>query len=123
MGISEHDVVQYVKNLKLTGVKALVGRLEEELGVSAAVLPPIPPPPPPPPRTPTAFDVVLVEVGDSRMDLIRALRREVGLPLRQARDLTESLPAVVRNEVDVPTAASLCAAIEAAGGTVERRPV
>ncbi len=121
--MNEEDVLNYVQNLRLGDLRHLVRKLEDRLGVSAAVAPVVvEPEPAPEPLPPTALDLVLIEVGERRLEVIRALRAELGLALRQARDAVAALPAVVARDLDPERAAQLVAVLEAVGAQVDARP-
>jgi large subunit ribosomal protein L7/L12 len=124
MAINESEVVSFIKNLRLSELRPLIETLERELGVSAQVAqvaqvawrtsnPPSP--------FGNLYDVVLIEPGPRRLEVIRALREALGLDLRSARDLADRPNAVVREQLEVPEASALVARLEAAGARVERR--
>ncbi|MEO0604765.1 MAG: ribosomal protein L7/L12, partial [Myxococcota bacterium] len=124
MDINEDDILNFLHNVKLSEVRGLVDRLERSLGVSAD--PPVrdawPPPPPEPDVAPTAFDVVLQEVGEKRLNVIRVLRQRLSLGVREARDLATQLPATVAPSVDAETAEDWARELRAAGAVCEVRP-
>ncbi len=65
------------------------------------------------------FDVQLVSSNDSKLAVIKAVRELTGLGLMEAKNLTESAPAVILSNVSAEAAKNAVAAIEEAGGTVE----
>lgn len=101
MTISENDVVDYIKNMSLMNAAALVKRLEEELGVSAAA-----------PvammaggmagggaaaaEEKTEFTVHLDDAGADRVKVIKVVRELTGLGLKEAKDLVDAAPKVVK---------------------------
>jgi large subunit ribosomal protein L7/L12 len=124
MAINESEVVSFIKNMRLSELGPLIQTLERELGVSAQ---PIPVEPVqwrtsnPPSPFGHVYDVVLIEPGPRRLDVIRALREMFGLELRVARDLADRPNAVVREELEASEAQALVARLEAAGAKVELR--
>lgn len=95
MSISQDQVVDYIKNLKTTGVKALITALENELGVSAAPMvvaqQPGLVPTVVPVATQTDFDVVLTAFDpEKKINVIKAVRNLTGLGLKEAKALVES---------------------------------
>lgn len=73
--------------------------------------------------TPTAFDVVLEAVeAAQRVATIRAVRASLGLGLKEARDLVEQAPRVVKERLAKDDAEKLQAQLEAAGAKVSIRP-
>ncbi len=67
----------------------------------------------------TEFDVVLVTAGDKKIQVIKEVRAITGLGLKEAKDLVEGAPKVVKEGVSKDEAAKMKAQIEAAGGQVD----
>ncbi len=67
----------------------------------------------------TAFDVVLTEVGQKKIQVIKAVRGITGLGLKEAKDLVEGAPKAVKEGVSKDEADKLKAELEEAGATVE----
>ena len=67
----------------------------------------------------TDFTVELTAAGDSKIGVIKAVKEALGLGLKEAKDLVESAPAVLKEGVKQEDADELKAKIEEAGGTVE----
>ncbi|MEZ4322411.1 MAG: 50S ribosomal protein L7/L12 [Myxococcota bacterium] len=105
MSVSQQDVVDYIKNLKLSEVKALIETLEDELGVkasapvmavaggaaagaAAAVE-----------EEKTEFDVVMKSFGANKIGVIKAVRGITGLGLKEAKAMVEGVPAKVKEGV------------------------
>ena len=124
MSISQQDVVDYIKNLKLGEVKGLIEVLEAELGVSAsapvgAMMMSAAPADAEPEEEKTEFDVVLKDAGAKKINVIKAIRKITGLGLKDAKGLVESTPATVKEAVDKDTAESVKKDLEAAGASVD----
>jgi len=126
MSISQADVVEYIKNLKLADVKALISTLETELGVSAsapmmmggaaaggaAAAPVV--------EEQTEFDVVLASYPDAaKITVIKVVREVTGLGLKEAKALVESAPTKVKEAVNKEDAAKFKEMLAATGATVE----
>ena len=62
------------------------------------------------------FDVELTSVGDAKIGVMKAVKEALGLGLKEAKDLVEAAPTVVKAGVKKDEAEALKAAIEAAGG-------
>jgi large subunit ribosomal protein L7/L12 len=123
---TQDDVVDYIKNLKLSEVQNLIKTLEDELGVEASA-----------PmmmgampaggaggaaeeaEEQTEFDVILKEKGDKKLAVIKAVRSLTQLGLKEAKDLVDSAPSTIREAVDKETAEAAKADLEEAGATVE----
>lgn len=121
---TQADVVDYIKNLKLSEVKALIEALEEELGVKADA--PVMAVAAGPgggaaeeQEEKTEFDVVLKDFGAKKIGVIKAVRAATGLGLKEAKELVESAPATVKEAVDKAAAEELKKTLEDAGATVE----
>ena len=67
----------------------------------------------------TEFDVVLKEMGDKKLAVIKAVRALTQLGLKEAKELVERAPSTIREAVDKETAEAAKADLEAAGATVE----
>jgi len=115
--------VEYVKNLKLSEVKALVEALEAELGVKAGVAGPAAGPAVAAPvavvEEQTEFDVILKEAGANKINVIKAVRALTNLGLKEAKDLVEAAPKPVKTAVSKDDAAAAKKELEAAGAVVE----
>ncbi len=125
MATSQADVVEYIKNLKLSEVKGLIEILEDELGVEASA-------PMMAMAAPAAgggaaeaaeekteFDVILKAAGDKKIAVIKAVRAATGLGLKEAKDLVESAPAEVKTALPKEEAEELAKALKEAGAEAE----
>ncbi len=124
MSVSQNDVVDYIKNLKLSEVKALIDILEDELGVEASA-----------PVMAVAggvagggaaaeeekdeFDVVMTEFGGNKIAVIKAVRALTGLGLKEAKAMVEGVPAKVKEGVSKDEAEAAKKDLEEAGATVK----
>lgn len=128
MSLSQNDVVEYIKNLRLAEVKSLITVLEEELGVKAgaAVIAAAPAAgggaaaaAPAPEEEKTEFDVILAAVGEKKIDVIKVVRALTNLGLKEAKDLVEGAPKTVKAAVSKDDAAAARKELEAVGAKVE----
>ncbi len=67
----------------------------------------------------TAFDVVLKEVGDQKIKVIKEVRAATGLGLKEAKDLVEGAPKAVKEGLSKEDAEALQKTLEAVGATIE----
>ena len=67
----------------------------------------------------TEFDVILVDVGANKINVIKEVRAITGLGLKEAKDLVEAAPKAVKEGVNKVEAADLKAKLEAAGAKVD----
>ena len=67
----------------------------------------------------TSFDVVLAEVGATKLQVVKAVKEACGLGLKEAKDLVDAAPATVKEGLSNEEAENLKKAIEEAGAKVE----
>ena len=67
----------------------------------------------------TSFDVVLAEVGATKLQVVQAVKEACGLGLKEAKDLVDAAPATVKEGLSKEEAENLKKAIEEAGAKVE----
>ncbi len=67
----------------------------------------------------TVFDVILASFGEKKINVIKEVRAITGLGLKEAKDLVESAPAAIKEEVLKDEADAIKAKLEDAGATVE----
>ena len=67
----------------------------------------------------TSFDVVLAEVGATKLQVVKAVKEACGLGLKEAKDLVDAAPATVKEGLSKEEAENLKKAIEEAGAKVE----
>ena len=128
--LSKDDVKDYIKNMPVFELAELVKELEEELGVSAAA--PMAAMPMAMPagvagagaeaaaeEEKTEFDVVITEVGDKKIQVIKVVRAVTGLGLKEAKALVDELPGAVKEGVSKDEADDVVKQLEEAGATVE----
>ncbi len=66
-----------------------------------------------------SFDVVLTEVGDKKIQVIKVVRAITGLGLKEAKDVVDGAPGAVKEGVTKDEAEKLKAELEEAGASVE----
>lgn len=67
----------------------------------------------------SSFDVVLAEVGATKLQVVKAVKEACGLGLKEAKDLVDGAPSTIKEGVAKDEAENLKKAIEAAGAKVE----
>ncbi len=68
---------------------------------------------------PTSFDVILKGPGDKKIQVIKVVRAATGLGLKEAKDLVDSAPKPVKENLSKEEAEKLAAEIKESGGEVE----
>jgi len=120
------QVIEIIKRMPALQLARLVKALEAEFGVTAAVpmamaaMPGAPAGAAEEVEEKTTFDVHLTEVGDQKIQVIKAVRQVVsGLGLKEAKALVDSAPKVVKDGVTKDEAEKIRAALVEAGAKVE----
>lgn len=67
----------------------------------------------------TEFDITLASSGDKKIEVIKAVRTITGLGLKEAKELVDGVPSVLKQGVSKADADDMKAKLEAAGATVE----
>ena len=119
--VSREQVKDYIKNMTLLNAAALVKELEEELGVSAAapVAMAAGPAAAAAVEEQTEFNVILAEVGEKKIQVIKVVRELTGLGLKEAKDLVDGAPKPVKAGVAKAEAESIKKKLEEQGAKVE----
>jgi large subunit ribosomal protein L7/L12 len=127
--ITKDDVKTYLKQAPMLEVAELVKELESEFGVSAAAAMPMMMPgmagaAPAAGAAAAAevkdtFDVVLSEVGDKKINVIKAVREVTSLGLKEAKDLVDGAPKTVKEGVSKAEAEEIKKKFAEAGAKVE----
>jgi len=115
-------LVDDLSGLTVLEAAELAKLLEDKWGVSAAA--PVAMAAPPaaaaaPAVEKTEFTVVLTEVGDKKINVIKEIRAITGLGLKEAKDLVEAAPKEVKADVSKDEAAKIKKQLEDAGAKVE----
>ena len=124
MAISRADVLSYLEEANMIEVSELVKEIEEKFGVSAAAPVAIASAPADAGETEaseekTEFDVVLTEIGQAKINVIKAVRAITSLGLKEAKELVDSAPKPVKEGISQSEADEIKAKLEEAGATVE----
>ena len=67
----------------------------------------------------TEFDVILKNAGQAKLNVIKVVKAELGLGLKEAKDLVDGAPATVKEKISKAEAEALKAALEEAGAEIE----
>ena len=120
-GVSREQVKDFIKNMTLMDAAALVKELEEELGVSAAapVAAAVAGPAAAAAEEKTEFNVILTEVGEKKIQVIKVVRELTGLGLKEAKDLVDGAPKPVKEAVPKAEAETIKKKLEEQGAKVE----
>jgi large subunit ribosomal protein L7/L12 len=117
------EVLSAIEQMTVTELAGLVSALKSRFGVSPMVVPAAQAPAQaaeaPKAEEPSEFKVTLLSVGEKKIQVLKELRALTNLGLKEAKDLIDGVPSVVREGVSKDEALSLKARLEAVGATVE----
>ncbi|MGD9505807.1 MAG: 50S ribosomal protein L7/L12 [Syntrophobacteraceae bacterium] len=123
--ITKADVIAFIENMTVLELSELVKELEERFGVSAAAPVAVaavagaPAAAAAPVEEQTEFSVVITGVGDKKIQVIKEVRAITSLGLKEAKDLVEKLPGVVKEGIPKDEAEAISKQLTEAGATVE----
>ena len=124
MALSKNEVVDFLSNMTVIEIADLVKELEEKWGVSASApvavaAPGVGASDAASVEEKTEFEVVLVAMGDKKINVIKEVRSITGLGLKEAKELVEGAPKSVKQGVPKEEAEKMKAGLEKAGAKVE----
>ena len=123
--LSKDQVVDYLSNLPVIQIAELIKTLEDKWGVKAAPVAVAGPAaagggaPAAAAEEQTEFTIVLKEAGASKINVIKVVREITGLGLKEAKDLVEGAPKVLKEGVTKDEAATIKKKFEEVGAKVE----
>jgi len=121
-------IVDQVAELSVLELSELVKALEEKFGVEAAApmmmgaMPAAGGGDGGGAEEPTSFDVILKEIGSSKIPVIKEVRTITGLGLKEAKELVDNSPKAVKEGVTKEEADEIQGKLEAVGATIEVAP-
>jgi large subunit ribosomal protein L7/L12 len=122
MAVSKQELIEALSSLTILEVTELVKELEEKWGVSAAVAAApvmVAAEAAAPVEVKEDFDVVMTSFGENKVNVIKAVRAITGLGLKEAKDMVEGVPSVVKEAAPKAEAESIKKQLEEAGAKVE----
>jgi len=121
--ITKQDVISFIENMTVLDLAELVKELEEKFGVSAAA--PVaaaaagPAAAAEPVEEQTEFDVILKACGPNKINVIKVVRTQTSLGLKEAKDLVDGAPNPVKTGVSKQEAEDAKKQLVEAGAEVE----
>ncbi|MCF7796103.1 50S ribosomal protein L7/L12 [Patescibacteria group bacterium] len=114
------EILDKVEKLSLLEAAELVSAMEEKFGVSAAAPTAVAAAPADaaPAEEKTEFNVELASFGDSKISVIKVVKDVCALGLKEAKDLVETAPCVLKETVAKEEAETMKSKLEEAGATV-----
>ncbi|BAP58604.1 50S ribosomal protein L7/L12 [Candidatus Tachikawaea gelatinosa] len=118
--ITKDQILETIASMSINEISELVTAMEKKFGVSASA-----------PMSnasnntnekieeKTAFDVMLKAIGPNKIAVIKAVRSATGLGLKEAKDLVESAPIVIKEGLNKDDSSALKAILTEAGADIE----
>ena len=125
MSLSNEDILNAIADMPVMQVVELVTAMEEKFGVSAAAAVAVAAGGPaaggdaPAAEEKTEFDVFLTDVGEKKINVIKAVREVTGLGLKEAKTLVEEAPKPVKEGIPKEEAEEIKAKLEEVGAKAE----
>ncbi|MBN17959.1 MAG: 50S ribosomal protein L7/L12 [Chloroflexi bacterium] len=126
--MTKEEILEAIKSMSVIDLADLVKDLEEVFGVSAAAPVAVAAPGAAPAaegasdagsaEEKTDFKVTLQEIGDKKINVIKAVREVTTLGLKEAKDLVEAAPSVIKEGIGKEEADQIKEKVEAAGAKV-----
>ncbi len=122
--MSRDEMIQAIEQMSVLELSELVKALEDKFGVSASAAPmmmaamPGAAPAAAAAEEKSEFDVIYKAPGSNKIGVIKVVREITGLGLKEAKDLVESAPKVVKEAADKATAEDIKAKFEAEGAQI-----
>lgn len=120
MSITKEQILEAVSEMSIMNVVELISAMEKKFGVSANISM----------QSnnnnekkadeeKTEFDVFLKAIGPNKVSVIKSVRSATGLGLKEAKDLVESAPTVIKENINKKDAESLKKTLEDVGAEIE----
>ncbi len=126
MATKNEEIIDKIADLSVLELSELIKALEEKFGVTAAapvmmggMMPAGGGEAAAADEGPSSFDAILAEIGGQKIQVIKEVRALTGLGLKEAKDLVDSAPKAVKEDIAEEEAKEIKEKLEAAGATVE----
>ena len=120
--MTKQEFIDYIKSLTVLELADLVHAVEEEFGVSAAataVAVTDPAAAAEPVEEKTEFDVILKGFGAQKLNVIKVVRAELGLGLKEAKEIADNCPKTLKEAISKEDAEKIVNDLKEAGATAE----
>ena len=120
--MNTEQLIADIKAMSVLELHELVKALEEEFGVSAAataVAVAGPVAAAEEVEEKTEFDVILKDIGPEKIKVIKVVREQTGLGLKEAKDVVDNAPKAVKEGISKEDAEKIVEAFKAVGATCE----
>jgi len=119
MSLTNEQIIEAIGEKSVLEIVELIKAMEEKFGVSAAAASAGPAAAAAVVEEQTEFNVMLLEAGEKKVNVIKAVRELTGLGLKEAKAVVDGAPALVLEAVAKDAADKAKAALEEAGAKVE----
>ena len=123
MAVSKADILEAISSMTVFDLSELIKEMEEKFGVSAAAAAAAPAAagaaPAAAAEEKSEFDVHLTAIGDNKVNVIKAVREITGLGLKEAKDIVDAAPKVVKEALAKDAAEDAAKKLTEAGATAE----
>ena len=122
--VKREDVLMYLENANMLEISELIKDIEDKFGVTAAAPVAIAGGAAPAvgdagaDEEKSEFDIELTGVGEKKINVIKVIRTITSLGLKEAKDLTDNAPSIVKEVVPKAEAEEIKKQLEEAGATV-----
>jgi len=121
--VTRADVLSYLENSNMLEISELISDIEDKFGVTAAAPVAVAAAPgagggAAAAEEKTEFDVELTSIGDKKINVIKAVRELTQLGLKEAKELVDGAPAVLKEALPKEEAEGMKSKLEEAGATV-----
>ncbi len=121
MAVSKEDILEAIASMTVMEIVDLISAMEEKFGVTAAVAaaPVAAAVAAAPVEEKTEFDVVMSSFGEKKVEVIKVVRALTGLGLKEAKDLVEGVPSMIKEAIPKAEAEDIKKKLEEAGAKVD----
>jgi large subunit ribosomal protein L7/L12 len=123
MAVAKAEILDAIASMSVLELSELIKEMETKFGVSAAAAvsaaPAAAAAAAPAAEEQTEFTVMLATIGENKVNVIKAVRELTGLGLKEAKDLVEGVPSLVKDAVNKADSEAMKKKLEDAGAKVE----
>jgi large subunit ribosomal protein L7/L12 len=116
--MNQEQIIEAVEKMTVLELNTLVKAIEEKWGVSATAVAAAPAAGAAAGEEKSSFDVELTDGGAAKIAVIKVVKEALGLGLKEAKDMVDGAPAMMKTGMKKEDAEALKAKIEEAGGKV-----
>ena len=119
MALTNKEIIEALKEKTLLELKELVDLMKEEFGVDPSAVAVAGPAAVAEEAAPSEVNVIITDAGAKKIGVLKVVRELTGLGLKEAKDLVDNLPGVVKEKISPEDAQEIKAKLVEAGATVE----